>query len=104
MDAVTGTFTVSVTGVAPAPAGTVAGENVAVAPAGSPVTVRSIAAENVSPLAGVRTSEYVALPPGVVVAVVEPPLDGPTVKSSITVTVALPVADEYTDEPAVSGV
>lgn len=49
--------TVMVTVVVPAPAAMVAGENVAVAPAGSPVTLKVIGAGNVVPLGGLRVSE-----------------------------------------------
>ena len=53
---VAGTLTVSVTVVAPAPDGMLAGEKVAVAPVGRPVTAKLIAAGNVTPFGGLKIS------------------------------------------------
>ena len=54
----------SATFVAPAPAGIDAGENTAVAPGGSPVTLNVMGAPKVEPLVGVIGSGMLATPPG----------------------------------------
>ena len=79
-----GRLIVSVTVVALAPAGMEAGENVAVAPDGIPVIARLIAAGNVWPLGGAKTSVYVACPPGCAVAFNDAPVGGAIVKVSTT--------------------
>jgi hypothetical protein len=73
---------VSVTEVAPLPAAMVAGEKVAVAPVGRPETLNVIALWKVVPVAGVSERAKVAVPPGVVVAELEPVLGGATAKLS----------------------
>jgi hypothetical protein len=94
--AVAGTVTVSVTLVGPDPAGTLAGENVPVAPVGSPATVNVIALAEVPPLGGVTDMVYVACPPGLTVDDVEPPLGGPNVKSStVSLSAALVTAAKF---------
>ena len=57
------TVIVSVTGVDPLPAAIVAGLNVYTLPAGSPLTLKLMAAGNVAPL-GESVSANVAIPPG----------------------------------------
>ena len=71
-----GTLTVRVTFVAPEPAGTVEGENVAVVPTGNPVTVNVSGAPTVG---GETASTKFAWPPGETVAEDDPPLGVPIV-------------------------
>ena len=68
--AVDGTLIVSVTFIGAEPAGKVDGENVAVAPGGSPLTENVSAAPT---LGGVTRSVKVACPPGVTLTVDDPP-------------------------------
>jgi len=85
-------LTVSVEVAAELPGVTDGGENMAVAPAGSPLAPSVIAFEN-APFCGVTVMEYVAVPPGETVCspVVELMVkDG--VGAAVTVTVFDPVA------------
>lgn len=62
-------LTFKVTSVVPEPAEMESGEKLAVAPAGSPLTVRAIGAGIVAPPTGVIVSGKVACPPAAVVTV-----------------------------------
>jgi len=91
-----GTAIVRVTLVLPEPAATVDGENVAVAPLGSPV----IAKVRFGPvLGGVACSIYVALPPAVTVAVDDPPLGTPIALLFTTCVRAVLVAEANAASP-----
>jgi hypothetical protein len=83
----------SVTAVAGLPAATVAGEKVAVAPGGRPLTLKLIASGRmVAPVPGLSIRLKLAVPPGVVLAVLLPePV--PRVNPAIaTVTLVVTVA------------
>ncbi len=83
---------VMVTGVAPLPAGIVAGEKVAVAPAGKPVALKVTASGKVDPEPGANVRLKAAAPPGSTVSTAEPALGVSVKPKAAAATVKLVVA------------
>jgi hypothetical protein len=60
------------------------GVTLAVAPVGNPLSVKVVGVGKLVPAVGVRVSEYVAVPPGVVVCAVPPPVTGVLTAKPVT--------------------
>jgi len=80
----TGNWMFNATVAAPEPAGTLAGEKLAVAPAGRPLAENAIAFANVpAPFAGLTVTVSPTVPPGCTAAELFVPLATPMVKSVV---------------------